>query len=59
MHKLYTAHFENNVARFVLTNESKDVFDCIRKMIAASRFFALEYPQLNQIYLDIYPKYIR
>lgn len=26
MHKLYTAHFENNVARFVLTNESKDVF---------------------------------
>lgn len=34
-------------------NESKDVFDCIRKMIAASRFFALEYPQLNQIYLDI------
>jgi len=30
-----------------------DVFDCVEKMLAASRKFALEYPQLNQIYLDI------
>lgn len=34
-------------------NESKDVFECIRKMLAASREFAVKYPQLNQIYLDI------
>jgi len=32
---------------------SMDVFDCIEKMLFASRKFALEYPQLNQIYLDI------
>jgi len=30
-----------------------DVFDCAAKMLSASRKFALEYPQLNQIYLDI------
>lgn len=32
---------------------STDVFDCVEKMLFASRKFALEYPQLNQIYLDI------
>jgi len=32
---------------------SKDVFDCVEKMLFASRKFAMEYPQLNQIYLDI------
>ena len=30
-----------------------DVFDCVEKMLGASRKFALEYPQINQIYLDI------
>lgn len=30
-----------------------DVFDCVGKMLSASRKFALEYPQINQIYLDI------
>lgn len=33
--------------------ESNDVFDCVEKMLYASRKFAVEYPQLNQIYLDI------
>jgi len=32
---------------------STDVFDCIEKMLYASRKFALDFPQLNQIYLDI------
>lgn len=32
---------------------STDVFDCIEKMLSASRKFALDFPQLNQIYLDI------
>lgn len=32
---------------------SRDVFDCIEKMLTASRTFALEHPQLNQIYLDL------
>lgn len=32
---------------------SVDVFDCIEKMLAASRTFALEQTQLNQIYLDL------
>jgi TetR/AcrR family transcriptional regulator len=33
--------------------ESTDIFDCIEKMLVACRQFALEYPQINQIYLDI------
>lgn len=33
--------------------ESKDVFDCVEKMLIASREFAVTYPKLNQIYLDI------
>jgi AcrR family transcriptional regulator len=32
---------------------SRDIFDCIEKMVVASRKFAIEYPQLNRIYLDI------
>lgn len=32
---------------------SKDIFDCVERMVAASRSFAQEYPLLNQIYLDI------
>src|SRR5665647_52125 len=36
-----------------VAQESIDVFDCIEKMLYASRKFAVEYPQLNQIYLDI------
>ncbi len=32
---------------------SADVFDCIEKMLTASRTFALEQSQLNQIYLDL------
>jgi len=33
--------------------DSSDVFDCIERMLVTSRKFAIEYPQLNQIYLDI------
>jgi len=33
--------------------DSKDVFDCIERMLVTSREFAIEYPKLNQIYLDI------
>lgn len=33
--------------------ESSDIFDCIKRMLVVSRRFAIEYPQLNQIYLDI------
>lgn len=32
---------------------SNDVFDCIAKMIETSRHFAIQHPQLNQIYLDL------
>lgn len=32
---------------------SADIFDCIQKMLHASRYFALEHAQLNQIYLDL------
>ena len=32
---------------------SEDILDCLRKMIHASRQFAIEHPQLNQIYLDL------
>jgi len=32
---------------------SSDVFDCIETMLVTSRTFAIDYPQLNQIYLDI------
>jgi AcrR family transcriptional regulator len=32
---------------------SKDLFDCIQRMLVASREYAINYPQLNQIYLDI------
>ena len=34
-------------------DNSSDIFDCVRKMIQASRKFAIEYPHLNRIYLDI------
>lgn len=40
----------------ILTDIDKscsDVFDCVEQMLYASRKFALLYPQLNQIYLDI------
>jgi AcrR family transcriptional regulator len=33
--------------------ESSDIFDCVKRMLVASRRFALEHPELNQIYLDI------
>lgn len=36
-----------------IAENSKDVFDCIEKMLIASRTFALEHTQLNQIYLDL------
>ncbi len=32
---------------------SRDVFDCIEKMLIASRTFAIQHEQLNQIYLDL------
>ena len=40
------------ILKDVVTN-SNDVFLCIEKMLASARTFAMEYPQLNQIYLDI------
>jgi len=36
-----------------VAENSSDIFDCIEKMVVASRKFAIEYPQLNRIYLDI------
>ncbi len=36
-----------------VAENSLDVFDGIEKMVTAARTFALEYPQLNQIYLDL------
>lgn len=40
------------ILKEVATNSS-DIFDCVERMLVASRKFALDYPQLNQIYLDI------
>lgn len=34
-------------------NSSSDIFDCVKRMIKASRKFAMIYPHLNRIYLDI------
>lgn len=34
-------------------DNSNDIFDCVKMMIKASRKFAIEYPHLNRIYLDI------
>ncbi len=36
-----------------VAKNSRDIYDCIERMLAASREFAVKYPQLNQIYLDI------
>ncbi len=36
-----------------VAENSSDVFDRVEKMLVASREFALKYPKLNQIYLDI------
>jgi hypothetical protein len=36
-----------------VSDSSGDIFDGVEKMLKASRKFALDYPQLNQIYLDI------
>lgn len=36
-----------------VADNSKDIFDCVERMVVASRKFAQDYPLLNQIYLDI------
>lgn len=36
-----------------VVENSSDIFDCVERMVVASQKFALDYPQLNQIYLDI------
>lgn len=36
-----------------VVEDSSDIFDCVERMLKASRKFAIDYPQLNQIYLDI------
>ena len=36
-----------------ISDESSDIFDCVKGMIKASREFALRHPHLNRIYLDI------
>lgn len=42
----------DDILKDVLQN-SRDIFDCVRRMIYAARKFATDYPQLNRIYLDI------
>ncbi|WOO37616.1 TetR/AcrR family transcriptional regulator [Anaerocolumna sp. AGMB13020] len=32
---------------------SRDIYDCVERMLAASREFSLKYPKLNQLYLDL------
>jgi TetR/AcrR family transcriptional regulator len=36
-----------------VTENSRDIFDYIERMLIAARVFAIKHPQLNQIYLDI------
>lgn len=36
-----------------VSKNSKDIFDCVERMLTASRKFAIQYSKLNQIYLDI------
>ncbi len=36
-----------------IANESSDLMDCIERMLVTSRTFAQDYPELNQMYLDI------
>jgi hypothetical protein len=36
-----------------VSENSKDIFDCVERMLIASRKFAIQYSKLSQIYLDI------
>lgn len=35
-----------------ITEDCEDLFQCIERMLAASREYAVKYPQMNQVYLD-------
>ncbi|HEX3077808.1 MAG TPA: TetR/AcrR family transcriptional regulator [Lachnospiraceae bacterium] len=53
---LAIVNYSYNLMEHILkevVDKSSDIFDCVERMLAASRKFAMEYPQLNQIYLDI------
>lgn len=53
---LSIVNYSYNLMEYILKDvveESSDIFDCVERMLVASRRFAMEYPQLNQIYLDI------
>lgn len=32
---------------------SRDIYDCVERMLSASREFSFQYPKLNQLYLDL------
>lgn len=52
---LSIVNYAYNVMEAILNDvaeNSSDIFDCIERMLAASREFAIKHPQLNQIYLD-------
>lgn len=52
---LSIVNYAYNVMEAILKDvaeNSSDIFDCIERMLAASREFAIKHPQLNQIYLD-------
>lgn len=57
MHKLYTAHFENNVARFVLTNESKDVF--VSKKDISNILLSVCTPDFKPIFSGFFDSIVR
>ena len=57
MHRLYTAHFENNVARFVLTNESKDVF--VSKKDISNILLSVCTPDFKPIFSGFFDSIVR
>lgn len=57
MHKLYTAHFENNVARFVLTNKSKDVF--VSKKDISNILLSVCTPDFKPIFSGFFDSIVR
>lgn len=48
-----TAYYTMEEILNEVSENSEDIFDCVERMLIASRKFAIQYSKLNQIYLDI------
>lgn len=57
MNKLYTAHFENNIARFVITDESKDVY--VSKKDISNILLSVCTPDFKSIFANFFDNVVR